>query len=211
MAGKPQKLSEGQKKQVTWLLWKQILAVLLVILALLGGSLWEIYERLGQKVETLVAKQFKEPRIQEVVNNVAATKAEALLIEQINPEVAKFKAEINSQIEEIRSIVARIETLKAQSDSNAKQIEKVLSSARRSEQEIEKFKKAISGLQSDLIKINRGLVEIQYFSAKGALSMPNPYRERIQKTLNEIIVIAVPDSKERSEFVQELKAYQPKD
>ena len=114
MVARPQTLSKGQKSEVTRLLWKEILAVSLVMLALLSGiigySLWEIYDRLEQKLEGLVANQFEEPRIQEVVNNVAETKAESLLIEQILPEVEKFKGEIDSKLEEIRSIVARIET-----------------------------------------------------------------------------------------------------
>jgi len=208
MAGRPQKLSDGQIGEVKKIFWKQIYKILIFIVLIFGGSLFGIYFRLNNMLETLVAKQFEEPRIQKVVSNAAETKAEALLVEQINPEVKKFKAEINSQIEDIRKMVASIETLKSKSDSNAKQIERVLSSARNSEQEIERFKKAISGLQSDLVKINRGLVEIQYFTVKGATRIPNPYKERIQETLNNIITIAVPDPIERSKFVQELNTYQ---
>lgn len=216
MAGIPQKLSEGQKREVTRLLWKQIVAALLVGFALLGGivgySLWEIYKGLEQKLEALVAKQFEEPRIQEVVNRVAETKAEALLIAQINPEVEKFKVEINSQIEEIRSIVASIGSLKAQSDSNAEQIEEVLFSARRSEEEIKQVQKAVLGLHSDLVKIERGIIEIQYFTylSRGRFGN-NPYQERIEQKMNELLAIAIPDRQERSKFVEELKAYQPKD
>ena len=215
MAGRPQTLSDGQKKQVTRFLRKRILAGLLLFFALLGGitkySLQDIYDRLLQKLETLVAEQFEEPRIQSVVSSVAETRAEALLLEQILPEVEKFKAEINSQIKDIRAIVAQIETLKSKSSTNAKLTEKVLSSARSSEREIEKFKKTISGLQSDLVKINRGLVEIQYFTIKGSMTIPNPYRERINKTLNEITAIAIPNPIERNKFVRELKAYQFKE
>ena len=216
MVGKPQTLSEGQKKEVTRLLWKQILAALLVVLALLGGiigfSLWQIYDQLEQKLETLVAKQFEEPRIQEVVNNVAETKAEALLIEQINPEVQKFKTEINFQLDEIRSIVAKIEALKSQSDSNAKQVMKVLSSVRSSQQEIGTTKKAIVGLYLTLVKMQRGIIEIQYFTYLSRKYLgKNPYQERIEQKMNEVLRIAIPDSQERSKFLEELKAYQPKD
>ena len=212
MVGKPQTLSEGQKKEVSRFLWNKVLTVSLIVLALLTGitglSLWGIKCRLEQKLETLVAQQFEEPRIQTVVSNVAETKAVVLLTEQILPEVEKFKREINKQLEEIRSAVATIETLKSRSDSNSEQIEKVLSSARSSQGEIEKFKNTISGLQSDLVKINRGLVEIQYFTLKGSNKIPNPYGERINKVFNEIITIAVPNPQERSKFVQELNTYQ---
>jgi len=211
MAGKQQTLSEGQRKQVTWLLWKQIISVALLLCGLTGVGLWQMWSRLGEKLEILVAKQFEEPRIQEIVNNVAETKAEALLIEQINPEVEKFMEEINSKIEEIRSVVAKIETLKSQSDSNAKQIEKVLSSVRSSEQAIEKFKETLLGLQSDFVKINRGLVEIQYFSFKGRNHIPNPYTELMVKKLNEILAIAIPNRQERAKFVKELEAYKLKE
>lgn len=217
MAGKPQTLSRGQKSEVTWLLWKQILAVSLVILALLGGiigySLWESYVRLEQKLETLVAKQFEEPHIQNVVSNVAETKAEALLIEQINPEVKKFKAEINSQLEEIQTITAKIETLKSQSDSNAEQIEKILFSVRSSQKEFEKAQKAILSLHSDLVKIKRLIIEIEYFTyftrlGRGLLGHPF-HEKRIENKLNELLMIAIPDPQERSEFLNFLQATRP--
>jgi len=215
MVGRPQTLTEGQKKEVSRLLWKKVLTVSLIVLALLTGitgvSLWGIKCRLEHKLETLVAEQFEEPRIQAVVSSVAETKAEALLIKQILPEVEKFKGEIDSQLKEIRSIVAGIETLKSRSDSNSEQIEKVLSSARSSEREIEKFRNSISGLQSDLVKINRGIVEIQYFNLKGRNSIPNPYNKRIQEKLNEVLAIAVPNPQERAKFVKELETYQLKE
>ena len=83
-----------------------------------------------------MANQFEEPRIQEVVNIVAETKAEALLIEQILPEVEKFKTEINKQIKSIELTVAQIEARKSQIDSTTKQIDKLLYSARSNEQNI---------------------------------------------------------------------------
>jgi translation initiation factor 2 alpha subunit (eIF-2alpha) len=214
MVGRPQILTDGQRKQVTKILWKQILTVSLIGLALLGGimgySLREIYQRLEHKLETLVAKQFEEPRIQEVLTNVAETKAEALLIEHINPVVEKFMAEISNKLQVMEQNLTAMESITSKSNSNARQIEKILSSAQKSEQEVNKFKETISGLQSDLVKINRGLVEIQYFTVKGANTFPNPYRDRIQKTLNEIAEIAIPNSQERAKFVQEMNAYKPK-
>jgi len=212
MAGKPQTLSEGQRKQITWLLWKQIISVALVFCGLTGVGLWQMWSRLGEKLETLVAKQFEEPRIQSVVSSVAETRAEALLLEQILPEVQKFKADINSQIKDIRAIVAKIETLKSQSDINAKQIEAALSSARRSEQEIDKVQKEIYGLHSNLVKIERGIIEIQYYTylSRGRFGK-NPYQDRIEQKMNELLRIAIPNPQERSKFVEELKAYKPKE
>jgi len=170
----------------------------------------KLYNRLEEKLETLVANQFEEPRIQSVVNSVATERAEALLLEQINPVVDKFMAEMTSKLQKIETIVASMQESKSQSDSNAKQIEKALAFTRNSQQEIEKFKKSISGLQSDLIKINRGIVEIQYYTyiSRGRFGN-NPYQERIEQKMNELIKIAVPDPQERSKFVNELKAYRP--
>jgi len=236
MAGRPQTLSDGQKKEVIHLLWKKIFTVLIIGIPLLtsltGVGLWQmkcrLEQRLQQKLETLVAKQFEEPRIQAVVSNVAETKADVLLSEQILPEVERlkieinrqledikqtvaavetFKTEINKQLEDIRQTVAAIDALKKRSDSTSQQIETVLYSARSSQQEIEKFKSTISGLQSDFVKINRGLVELEYFALNGRNIVPNPYAERINKVMNEIAAIAIPNPQERAKFNQELESY----
>jgi len=104
MAGKPQTLSEGQKKEVVRLFWKKFFTSMLIFFAILGGitglSLWEIKQRVEAKMEELVAKQFEEPQIQEVVRKVAAERASALMTEQIMPEVTKFKDEIKKNQEE---------------------------------------------------------------------------------------------------------------
>ena len=47
-----------------------------------------------QNMEAMIAEQFKEPRIHQTVSEVAATKAQDLLIKQIQPEVDAFKVEI---------------------------------------------------------------------------------------------------------------------
>ncbi len=214
MPGRPQNLTKGQKEEVTSILRRQVVKWVLIGFTILAGitglSLWGIKQRVEKGMEDLVGKQFEEPRIQNVVSNVAETKAKALLIEQINPQVERFKAEVASQLAEMRSLVAKTDTLKSQSDSNAKQIEAILASVRSSQQKIEKVKGAVFGLQSDLIKLERGLVEIQYFTYKGRNIFPNPYHERIIQKLNELLAIAVPDPQERAKFVKEMEEYQPK-
>jgi hypothetical protein len=214
MAGKPQTLSKGQEEEVIKILRKQIIAGLIIGLALLTGitgiSLWGIKIRLENKMENLVAKQFEEPRIQTVVSNVAERKAERLLSEQINPEVERFKKEIASQLSDLRSLVKDTQELKSQSDANAKQIEAFLFSVRKSQLEVDQIKAAVVGIHSNLIKLERGLVEIQYFSYIGRNKFPNPYHKKIMQTLNELLVIAVPDPGERAMFIKELEGYQPK-
>ena len=75
MAGKPQSLSEGQRKEVTVMLGKQVAKWVLVGLALLTGvsglSLWQMWVRITQKMEGLVTRQFEEPRIKATLQQVA--------------------------------------------------------------------------------------------------------------------------------------------
>ena len=109
MAGKPQSLSKGQEEHVIRILRKSLIAWVLIGFAVLAGltgaSLWGIMKRAETQMEELVAKQFEEPRIREVVQAVATERADALIQEQINPEVANFKTEVSSQLEELQTIV----------------------------------------------------------------------------------------------------------
>ena len=103
MVGKPQRLSKGQEEGVVRILRNKLLTWTLIFFAILAGltgaSLLGIMKRTEKKMEDLVAKQFEEPRIQEVVRQVAADQASALMIEQITPEVTNFKANLEKQKE----------------------------------------------------------------------------------------------------------------
>jgi len=113
MAGKPQTLSEGQKKEVVRLFWKKLLTSMLIFFAILGGitgwSLWEIKQRVEAKMEELVAKQFEEPQIQEVVRQVAAERASFLMTDQIMPDVNSFKIEVASVSNGLKGKMSQIE------------------------------------------------------------------------------------------------------
>ncbi len=115
MAGKPQSLSKGQAEEVTRILRKKLVAYVLVgstiLVALTGASLWGVMKRVENKMEELVARQFEEPRIQEVVRTVATERADALMEEQIQPEVDHFMSEVNSQLEELQVLAARTREL----------------------------------------------------------------------------------------------------
>ena len=214
MTGKPQTFSKGQRDEVVKILRKQVVTWVLIALAVLTGvtglSLWGIKSRLEKNLETLVAQQFEEPRIKAVVSDVAKSRAETLLTEQVKPDVERFKKEIASQIEDLKSLASDTQKLKIQSNDNAEKIEAILNSVRQSKKEIESVKAELFGLNSDLAKLERGLVEIQYFTYKGRNSFPNPYHERIMQKLNDLLIIAVPDSNERAQFVREIQDYQPK-
>ena len=224
LSGEPDRtlLTPQQEKYIVAKIWKRHwkflfggFSVLTVIsVALLAWALIGAYKsgtaRLEKTLVDKVSKEFETAQIRAVVSNVAETKAEALLLEQIRPEVETFKTEVASQLSELKSLVADTRQLKSQSDDHAKQIEAILASVQSAQQEIAKVKGTLFGLNSDLVKLERGLVEIQYFTYTGRNRFPNPYHDRIMKTLNELLVIAIPNPTERASVVKELQSYQPK-
>ena len=122
MATKNKALTEDQKREIGQVVRNKVLAGLLIVLTLLGGiagvSLWEIYNHVQKKVENLVAQQFEEPRIKEIVENTAKNKASTLMSEQINPEVIKFKGDMALKItkadEKLSEMDAQIRDANAQ-------------------------------------------------------------------------------------------------
>ena len=133
MVTKNKTLTEEQKQEIKKIVRLQAWIGLGIIFTLLGGiwgfSLREIYKQIKEntekKVEYLVAEQFKEPKIQVIVEKAAETRASVLMSEQINPEVVKFKEEIasknakaeeklselNSKIQDANKAVAELQLL----------------------------------------------------------------------------------------------------
>ena len=215
-------LTPQQEKYIVGKIWKRhwtflfggftvltIISVALLVLALVKAYTSGT-ARLEKTLVDRVSREFEDPQIHALVSNLAAIKAEALLLEQIKPEVATFKAEVASQLAELKSLVADTRALKSHSDAHAKQIEAILASVRSTQQEVNKVKGTLLGLNSDLVKLEPGLVEIPYFTYTARNQFPNPYHDRIMKTLNELLVIAVPNPTERATVVKELQGYQPK-
>jgi hypothetical protein len=213
MAGKPQTFSKGQREEITSILRQQLLTGAVIFLTLLTGitglSLWGIKRNLEKRLEALVAAQFDEPRVQEVVRKVASDQAKTLLTQQIEPQVAQFKANVSTQLSEMQKIVAETTELKKLSDDNAAKITSLLQSAQKSQRQAEEITSKLTGIQSDLLKVERGLVEIQYFTYKGRNQFPNPYHDRIMRQLNELLVIAIPDPAERGKFVHDIEGFTP--
>jgi|GEM_PF-2490780 len=102
MAAKNKALTEEQKQEIKHIVriqaWIGLGIVFTLLSGILGYSLRDIKSHVEKKVEDLVAKQFEEPRIKEIVENAAKNKASALMSEQINPEVAKFKEDMAQKI-----------------------------------------------------------------------------------------------------------------
>ena len=58
-----------------------VFAAFAVIAGISGLSIWEIKERTEEKVEVLISEQFKEPRIQKTLEDVAVERASTLISE----------------------------------------------------------------------------------------------------------------------------------
>lgn len=116
MAGVPQRLSDGQQKEVLSILRRKLLIYLCTactaIVTLTGVGLWQIYSGIRSRVERLVAKQFEEPHIRQIVAEVASTQAKSLLTEQIKPEVDEFRSQVTQQSAGLKSLIADVNTLR---------------------------------------------------------------------------------------------------
>jgi len=213
MAGKPQTFSKGQREEIISITRQQLLRGTIITLTLLTGitglSLWGIKKNVEKRLEVLVAAQFDEPKVQQVVEKVASNQAKILLERQVEPEVSKFKSDVSKQLSEVQAIVTEAKELKKTSDDNAAKIAELLTSVQESQRQATQITSTLTGVKSDLVKVERGLVEIQYFTYKGRNQFPNPFHDRIMKQLNELLEIAMPDPAERAQFVRDIEGYTP--
>ena len=212
MVGKPQTLSQGQKNEVVSILRKQVVTWILIGLAILTGitgvGLWQIKKRVEAKMDKLVAKQFEEPQIQELVRQVAAERASALLTEQVNPEVAKFKTEIANQLKKLHTLVARTQQLEAQSRKHEQSMQAVLAGLQQSLAQSQNAQAMLTSVRTDIVEMQKCLATIQYYQIKGANIFPNPYHKEMLDALNKLVAIAIPNPLERSKFITELQGPQ---
>ncbi len=156
-------------------------------------------------MENLVAKQFEEPRIQEVVRQVAAKRAASLLTEQVNPEVLNFKKEVAGQLKELHSLVAITRELEAQSRKHEQSIQVVLQGLQESLKQGEETNKGLARMKIDIVEMQKCVARIRYYEMIGRNTIPNPYGREMLESLNKLIAIAIPDPVERSKFVTELQ------
>ncbi|MFH1905360.1 MAG: hypothetical protein ABIK53_07570 [bacterium] len=117
---------------------------------------------------------------------------------------------IKEKKEEARQDAEIINTLRRSIESQAKELSKAVQSVKKSENDIDQVKNSVIGIEGDLVKLERGLVEIQYLTYIGRNVFPNPYHERIMDRLNELLIIAIPDTKQRAIVVKELEEYSRK-
>lgn len=114
MAGKPQTFSKGQTEEVVTILRKQLLTWGLVFLAIFTGvtglSLWGIKKQVEKIAIERIAKQFEEPYISSLMKQVAEQQSKSILEQQVNPEVTRFKNEVNSNIDEFDKYLTELKT-----------------------------------------------------------------------------------------------------
>lgn len=115
MANISQTLSKGQREEVCKIFRNRIIAALTVLALITGFGLWQIMLEVKQEMKSLVVEQFKEPRIQQTVQEVAANQAATLMSKQIVPEVTKFKSKINSVSNEMGAKVDQLEKVLSES------------------------------------------------------------------------------------------------
>jgi len=112
MAGKPQTLSKGQAAEVVTIFRKQLLTWGLVFLTLLTGitglSLWAIKNRVETIAIQRIAKQFEEPHISDLMEQVAKKQAKFIIEQQVEPVVTRFKNEINNKIGEFDNYLTNL-------------------------------------------------------------------------------------------------------
>lgn len=104
MVGKPQTFSKGQTEEVISILRKQLITWGLLFLAVFTGvtglSLCGIKKQVERIAIQRIAKQFEEPYISGLMNQVAEQQAKSILEQQVKPEVTRFQNEVNSNIDE---------------------------------------------------------------------------------------------------------------
>ena len=127
-------LSSEQESYILSKLWRRLLkylfgsfsiigiiSVVMIILAVVkayrGGTL---------HFETMlidrISQEFKEPRIRQTIQQVAENKAQELMLSNIEPEVEKFKNEIQSSLTGVQNKADRIEKVLSESQSTLEDI-----------------------------------------------------------------------------------------
>ena len=212
MVGKPQTLSKGQEEDVVRILRNKLVTWTIIFFTILAGltgaSLLGIMKRTEKKMEDLVAKQFEEPRIQEVVRQVAADRASVLMTKQVTPEVTKFKADVADQLKELHTLVATTRELEAESQKHERSIQEVLVGLQHSLKQSQDANTRLSVVSSNIVEMQKCIATIQYYQLKGHNTIPNPYGKEMLDSLNRLLTIAIPDPVERSKFITELQSPQ---
>ena len=102
-------VSKVKKKVIRWMIYVAIPGIA-IIFTIFGFSIDKAYKIATSNIENFlvnrISQEFEEPRIKETVQEVAATNAERMLLEQLRPEIRKFKAEVETSLKETLELIA---------------------------------------------------------------------------------------------------------
>lgn len=124
-----------------------------ILVLVVGGSLYSIAIAVHTKMEELVRKQFDEPNIQKVVKAAAIERSDNLMKSQIEPEVARFKAEVAGQLLTLNILVTNAQELAAASALYARNIRDVQNALLHDLSEIDSRLHAATLAQSNLQEV----------------------------------------------------------
>ena len=180
------------------------------------GHSIELTEAVKKEWEAEFTKKDEQKRKEELARAVknAEVKAFEKVTQDFNIKLKQSIEEASEEKERNRKLLTDlsennklIRELKRKNQEFTESIEKILNDLEKSQIEIDKYKSELTTLRDELVHIKIGIVEINYLQYSGRNLFPNPYHERIMAKLNDLLVIAVPDSSQRAVFVQELQQY----
>jgi hypothetical protein len=98
-------------KPVAWRIFRNghwWVAMPVVFLGLFGVSYFSIKSQLEDLMITRIAQQFEEPRIRETLQEVAESQASKILLNEIQPAVDRFRADLQNEYQTVSEEVSRI-------------------------------------------------------------------------------------------------------
>lgn len=114
MAEKSKIFSKKQTEEVISIFRRQLLtwgiAFLAIFTSITGLSLWGIKKQVENIAIQRIANQFEEPQISSLMKQVAEQQSKSILEEEVNPEVTRFKKDVNSSITEFDSYLTELKT-----------------------------------------------------------------------------------------------------
>jgi hypothetical protein len=162
----PERLSAGQIRDAQGILGKQVLkwasAFGAVFAIAIGTSLYSLFVSVHSKTEShlikQVATQFEEPRIRQILEDVATNQAALVIQSQINPQVAEFREKLESKLsgfqEKITTDLAAITDIRNRIQDQASAISSIT-------EESAKAKDSIAALQKSIMEAEETLREIK--------------------------------------------------
>jgi hypothetical protein len=111
-----QQLADNERQYIIGVLWRRLRTWLvggfsvLTLISLIGLviGLAKAYTEGMDRVESIltekIVKEFETPRIKETVGEVAQQRAEKMLASEINPEVERFRSQVEGKVAQLRTL-----------------------------------------------------------------------------------------------------------